>query len=84
VRRVPNVHMFYSSFVLWSPFRSGFTPLHCAARYGHPFVTERICLLHEILADGEHLSFINARDFMYDQLAHSRTAVRMSVYNFIH
>ncbi len=69
---------FYSSYVLSSTFRSGFTPLHYAARHGRPFVTQQICLLHEILANGDHLSFINARDFMYDQLAHSRTAVRMS------
>ena len=50
--------------------RSLFTPLHYAARYGHSFIVDRICVLHnfseavlhDFLAAEDCLSWINALD----------------------
>ncbi len=40
----------------------GFTALHSAARYGHSDIADRICILHQILDEEDHLSWINLPD----------------------
>jgi len=45
-----------------SRVHSGFTALHYAARYGHSDIAERICMLHKVLAEEDHLTWVNALD----------------------
>ncbi len=54
---IPLHRLFFLSRV-----HSGFTALHYASRYGHPDIAERICLLHEMLAEEDHSSWINLPD----------------------
>ena len=36
--------------------------MHCAARYGHSDIADTICVLHKILDEVDHLSWINLPD----------------------
>ena len=38
------------------------TALHFAARFGHSDIAERICIIHKVLAEEDHLSWVNALD----------------------
>ena len=62
VRHKPDVPSLFTVCSSCHGVHRGFTALHCAARYGHSDIADTICILHKILDEVDHLSWINLPD----------------------